>query len=189
MQRILPKPITDSLIQKDSRLAHLYGLPKTHKKKLAVCLILSASGAYNYKLAKFLDEKLTPFSVNDHTVNDIFSFADDLHGMKIDEHDILVLYDVSSLFTNVPVDETIKILAEKAFKDDWLNKEYDLNITKNDLIELLSVHFRLQQLYFVQVNIPYTVLLLRVLARKKDNDNDKELSSSSSLPFQKYNQS
>lgn len=47
--------------------------------------------------------------------------------------------DVSSLFTNVPVDETIEILAEKAFKDDWFNKEYDLNITKADLIELLEI--------------------------------------------------
>ena len=35
------------------------------------------------------------------------------------------------------MDETIEILAEKAFKDDWFNKEYDLNITKTNLIELL----------------------------------------------------
>jgi len=77
-------------------------------------------------------------SVNEHTINDI-SFADDLHEMKIDEQDILVSYDVSSLFTNVPVDETIEILAEKAFKDNRFNKEYDLNITKTDLIELLEI--------------------------------------------------
>ena len=64
---------------------------------------------------------------------------DDLHEMKIDKQDILVSYDVSSLFTNIPVDETIKILAEKAFRDDWFNKEYDLNITKTDLIELLEI--------------------------------------------------
>jgi len=66
------------------------------------------------------------------------SFADDFHEMKIDEQDILVSYDVSPLFTNVPVDKTIEILAEKAFTDDWFNKEYDLNITKTDLIELLE---------------------------------------------------
>ena len=59
--------------------------------------------------------------------------------MKIDEQDILVSYDVSSLFTNVPVNETIKILAERAFKDNWFNKEHDLNITKTDIIELLKI--------------------------------------------------
>ena len=101
--------------------------------------ILSATGTYNYKLAKWLNEKLKPLSVNDHTVSDIFSFTNDLQDMEIDEHDILVSYDVSSLFTNVPVDETIEILAEKAFKDDWFNKKYDLNITKTGLIELLEV--------------------------------------------------
>jgi len=55
--------------------------------------------------------------------------------MKIDEQDILVSYDVSSLFTNVPVDETIEILAEKAFKDNWFNKECDFNITIKVLCE------------------------------------------------------
>ena len=31
---------------------------------------------------------------------------------------ILVSYDVSSLFTNEPLDETIEILTEKAFRDN-----------------------------------------------------------------------
>ena len=78
--------------------------------------ILSATGTYNYKLAKWLDEKLKPLSVNDHTVSDIFQFAEELHGMEINDHGILVSYDVSSLFTNVPVDETIENIAERAFE-------------------------------------------------------------------------
>ena len=101
--------------------------------------ILSATGTYNYKLAKWLDEKLKPLSVNEHTVTDIFGFVDDLQNIQVDDHSILVSYDVSSLFTNIPVDETIKILAEKAFKDDWFNKEHGLHITKADLVELLNI--------------------------------------------------
>ena len=60
VQQILPKSIADSVVQKGSRLAHLYGLPKTHKKKKAMCPILSATGTYRYKLAKWLDEKVKP---------------------------------------------------------------------------------------------------------------------------------
>ena len=131
VQRILPKTISDSVIQKGSRLAHLYGLPKTHKKKLAMRPILSATGTYNYKLAKWLDEKLKPLSVNDHTVSDIFQFAEELHGMEINDHDILVSYDVSSLFTNVPVDETIENIVERAFENDWLLRV----ATKNQLFQ------------------------------------------------------
>lgn len=68
--------------------------------------------------------------------------------MKIDEHDILVSYDVSSLFTNLPLDETIEI----AFKDDWFNKAYDLNITKIELIELLEVVTK-NQLFQLEGNL------------------------------------
>ena len=85
--------------------------------------IISATRAYNYKLAKWLDEKLKPLSVNDHTVSDLFRW------MGINGHDILVSYDGSSLFTNVPVDETIENIAERAFENYWFNKEHNLNIT------------------------------------------------------------
>ena len=87
-------------MQKGSWIAHLNGLPKTHKEKLAMCPILSATGTYNYKLAKWLDEKVKPLSSNDHTVGDMFSFADDLHEMEINDHDILLSYDVSALLLN-----------------------------------------------------------------------------------------
>ena len=105
-KRILPN-IADSVVQKGSRFVHLYSLPKTHKKQLAMRPILSATGTYNCKLAKWLDKTLKPLSVNDHTVSDIFGFVDDLQNIQVDDHSILVSYDVSSLFTNVPVDETI----------------------------------------------------------------------------------
>ena len=53
--------------------------------------------------------------------------------------DILVSYDVSSLFINVPLDETIQLLANRAFTNNWFNTTYDLNLTKMDLVDLLSV--------------------------------------------------
>ena len=68
--------------------------------------------------------------------------------MEVDDHSILVSYDVTSLFTNVPVDETIQILAEKAFKDDWFNKQHNLNITKSDLVELLNIATKNQLFQF-----------------------------------------
>ena len=49
---------------------------------------------------------------------------------------ILVSYNVTSLFTNVPLDETIQILADKAFHVDWFNKTHELNLSRDQLIEL-----------------------------------------------------
>ena len=62
--------------------------------------------------------------------------------------EVLVSYDVSSLFTNVPVDETIETIAERAFENDWFNREYDLNITKLDLMELLRIATKNQLFQF-----------------------------------------
>ena len=70
VRKILPKSIADALRPKGSRLAHLYGLPKTHKEQLAVRPILSATNTYNYSLAKWLDDKLKPLSCNQYTVTD-----------------------------------------------------------------------------------------------------------------------
>ena len=111
VHRILPKSIADTIRPTGSRLAHLYGLPKTHKERLAMRPILSATQTYNYALAKWLDTKLKPLSLNRYTVTDVFEFTNEIHNLEIANGDILVSYDVSSLFTNVPLDETIEILA------------------------------------------------------------------------------
>ena len=81
-------------------------------------------------------------------VGDIFVFADELHEMKIKDGEVLVLYDVSSLFTKFPVDETIETITERAFENDWSNREHDLNITKLDLMKLLRIATRNQLFQF-----------------------------------------
>ena len=97
-----------------------------------------------YKLAKWLNDKLKPLSTIGQTISDIL-FADDLHEMKIADQDILMSYNISSFFTKIPVDETIKILAEKAFRDNCFNRKYTLNITKTDLNDLLEVATKKQR--------------------------------------------
>ena len=101
LHRILPQEIATSLSPKSSRLAHLYGLPKTHKAYLSMRPILSATGTYNFNLAKWLEEKLKPLSVNEYTITDVFDFADEIRSSPMNEEDILVSYDVTALFTNV----------------------------------------------------------------------------------------
>ena len=110
-----------------------------HKPTLSMRPILSASGTYNYKLAKWLEEKLKPLSVNQYTIDDALGFSKEIRKHPVLEDDILVSYDVTSLFTNVPVQETIRILVEKAFTDNWFNSTYDLNLQKDQLTQLLRM--------------------------------------------------
>ena len=137
VRRILPAEVVDSVRPSGSRLAHLYGLPKTHKQQLAMRPILSATNTYNFALAKWLDDKLKPLSINQYTITDTFEFVNEVHGLTINTGDMLVSFDVSSLFTNVPLEETIHILADKAFMNDWFNVTHGLNLSKQDLVDLL----------------------------------------------------
>lgn len=109
--------------------------------------ILSAQGTYNYALAKWLDKNLKPLSLNQYTIPDI-SFSEDLRNTSLIESDILVSYDVSSLFTNVLLDETINTLVEKAFTNNWFNFTRKLNVSKSDLVELLEVATKSQLFQF-----------------------------------------
>ena len=78
----------------------------------------------------------------------LFAFADEIRTHTMNEDDILVSYDVKALFTNVPLDETIKILVNKAFTDDWFNKTYGLNLQQDQLARLLEIATTNQLLQF-----------------------------------------
>ena len=57
-------------------------------------------------------------------------------------------YDIISLFTNAPLDETIILRAEKAFSNNWFNGTQNLNISKSGLIELLTMAMKDQLFQF-----------------------------------------
>ena len=46
----------------------------------------------------------------------------EIQQLSINNGDILVSYDVSSLFTNVHLDETIQLLTDMAFTNNWFNE-------------------------------------------------------------------
>ena len=54
-------------------------------------------------------------------ISDTFELVNEVNELVVNNGDILVSYDVSSLFSNVPLEETIQLLADKAFINDWFN--------------------------------------------------------------------
>ena len=74
---------------------------------------------------------MQPSSYNQYTITDVFEFVDEIRQLQINNSDILVSYDVSSLFTNVPLGETIQILADNL--NNWFNETHLLNLSRMDL--------------------------------------------------------
>lgn len=77
--------------------------------------------------------------ITKYCINDIFGFIDEIKNSSIQPNHILVSYDVSAIFTNVPLKETIDILVDKAFEGDWFDKTHSKQLEKRQLTDLLEI--------------------------------------------------
>ena len=138
-----------------SQPATIYGLRKTHKMlfdcdDFALSPINSSIGTYNYNLAKFLTELLDPVISKEHCAKDSFSFCEEMQ--RISSNNFLVSYDVFSLFTSIPLQETIQIAVELIFQNNP-----QLKVTKRELKQLFNfvtsgTHFILNGSFYDQVD-------------------------------------
>ena len=114
----------------------LYGLCKVHKTVThgipPFRPILSAINTPSYQLAKFFVPILSEFTKNDFVVKDSFSFALDVRSQNPDL--FMASFDIDSLFTNLPLDETIEICVKKVFK----RKQKFKGMTKSEFKQLLE---------------------------------------------------
>ena len=114
----------------------MYGLPKTHKEGTPLRPILSMTGSSHHELGKWLASLLQPVleRFSSHCISDSFTFARTMQNLDIDPNVFMCSFDVSSLFTNVPLEETIKICLE-AFYDQSNSRPV---IPKDVFVELMK---------------------------------------------------
>ena len=70
--------------------------------------IVSSIGTLNYNLARFLCDLLSPLVPNDYSCKDTFSFVSQIKNTNLSRI-FFVSYDVTSLYTNISLKETIDI--------------------------------------------------------------------------------
>ena len=68
--------------------------------------MVGTCGTFYYETAKFLASYLLPLTENEYSIKTVTDFAERLSNRTDDDDEVLVSYDVSSLFTEVPLDET-----------------------------------------------------------------------------------
>ena len=93
----------------------LNGLPKIHKPENPRRPILALSGSYTYECASWFNEVLTPYRHHQTMIKDTFDFVKKLNKVHFISSDVLVSFDVKSLFTNIPIDFTINLLMNLVF--------------------------------------------------------------------------
>ena len=89
----------------------IYGLPKIHKEGAPLRPIVNTIGSPTYQLAKYLANKLKPLVGNTSSfVKDSSFFVNKIKNIKVDKDDILVSFDVVSLFTKIPIDRAMNVI-------------------------------------------------------------------------------
>ena len=143
----------DKLYPSGSAPACIYGTPKMHKFSSSDSFpklrpIVLSIGTFIYNLVCFLCDLLPRLVPNDYFCKYTFSFVFEIKNAVLSKK-LLVSYDITSLFTNISIQETIDIEINLIF-----NHNPNLKITRKKLQKLFffatsQTHFILK-VYFLQ---------------------------------------
>lgn len=139
---LFPSNIAHKYITTNPDAPTLKTLPKTHKPQLTMRPVVNSRNAPNRKVNKFLHK----FLKQHITLNNQFNVSNSKHLLKTlakvhtNSKTQLLSLDISNLYTNIPVDETIEIIRTKL-----MEIQLDTSLI-NQIIYLLNTS--LKQNYF-----------------------------------------
>ena len=123
----------------------IYGLSKFHKPNIPLRPIMSCVNTFAYDLSAFLANILSPLTGNsDFRVTNSAHFASIISSEKIQDNEIMVSFDVESLFTNVPIEGAVQAARRKLESDPGLAD--CTTLTPAEIADLLD--FVLRSTYF-----------------------------------------
>ena len=108
---------------KNAKVGRAHGSAKVHKQFDRIPPlrpIVDTIGSTHYGVGKFISNLLHPLTLNDYHLKDSFAAADKINSIPkqlFQEGYKFVSFDVKSLFTNVPLDKTIKVILDRVYKD------------------------------------------------------------------------
>ena len=145
-QKKIDDPTYRKLHSTDGTPPAIRGSVKHHKEGNPLRPIVTCIGSALYNTSKFLTDILSPIqNRNGYSVANSLQFSKEISDIKIDENEVLVSFDVVSLFTAIPVDKACDYIKIKLEQDASLPSRTNLDI--NDIISLLQ--FTLSNNYFM----------------------------------------
>jgi len=126
-----------------------YGLPKIHKHNTPLRIIILSVNTALYSLASYLQNVISDSLENANSyIANSFDLYNLLLNKRVRETDILVSMDVTSLFTNIPLD-----LAIESISNRWIFIQKNTKIPMNEFIS--AIEFVLSSTFFTFNNIIY----------------------------------
>ena len=140
----LDKDSYKNIRPRNAKPARAHGLPKIHKAFHQLPKfrpIIDTTGTTHYSVGKFISELLQPLTLNEFTLKDTFDTANRIQAISptlFAEGYEFVSFDVESLFTNVPLQRTLKIIIDRIY-----NKKLVKTNTRNlHFANLSATHAR-----------------------------------------------
>jgi len=104
-------PLSRKLIESNPLTPRIYGLSKIHRHGAPLRPIVNTIGGPTYLLAKFLAQKLKPLVGRaDSFIKESASFVQEWRDIKLEPGELLVSFDVVSLYIKIPIQEAIDII-------------------------------------------------------------------------------
>ena len=100
-----------------ARSSKYYRMPRIHKTGVPHRPTISSRGSATYESAKELAKIIKPLVGRSPTMFKTAEFLDSIKGIKIKPEECIMSYDVSALFTSIPIEPAINII-EKHLKED-----------------------------------------------------------------------
>lgn len=102
----------------------LYGLPKIHKQDAPLRPIVSQIDAPTYRLAQYLAGVLSALRGKTQAyTRDSYHFISEIKDLKLTDDEVMVSFDVQSLFTCLPVQDCIEIV-KRRLSEQNMGMEY-----------------------------------------------------------------
>ena len=116
--------------------------------------IVSCISSPSYNLAKELSRILTPLAGNSlHTVRNSAAFVRSIRTVEMEAEDQMVSFDVTNLFTQVPIDAALKVVEESLAMDTSLRNRTSIPAAQlTELVELClqTTFFQFQDTFYEQ---------------------------------------
>ncbi|KER20260.1 hypothetical protein T265_11143 [Opisthorchis viverrini] len=129
------------------------GLPKIHKPDVPVRPIVDGIGSPPHELARFLAGILKPLTEQSSAyIKYSYDFANKVTGVTVEPDDILVSFDVNSLYTNVPKGDSLEIAKRLLLADTTLSERTQLTV--DEIVEGIKACLNLT--HFVFDSVVYT---------------------------------
>ena len=148
----MPTPLKHFIYPTSEEIPEMYGLPKIHKANVPLRPIVASRGRLTYNASSVLADILGPLmGKSERHIKNSGDCVDKIKNLEVPPGQKLVSYDVSKLFTSIPVPDAIKAVRIKLDEDPKL--QYRTPLSRERILELLS--FCLNTTYFTYREVIY----------------------------------